>query len=152
MLFKELADEPLKRPDRPTGVLLLTIWDGIFFGIIPVLFTIFGLLRTGLESALPITIYITTVLSVLIITTAIGTFVGNDRSRTALIYIITIYQSLQAFNSVILIASGTLPPTDLLFAIGRIFGAVFWIALHAWYFLRPATLEYYRRPVKQTHK
>lgn len=149
MIFKELNDEPLKRPDRPLGVLLLTLWDGIFFGILPILFTVFGLLRSGLEQALPITIYITTVLSVLIITTAFGTYAGHDRSRSALIYIVTIYQSLQAFNSVILIASGTLPLADLLFAVGRIFAAVFWIALHAWYFLRPATLEFFRRPKDQ---
>lgn len=147
MLFKPLEDEPLKRPDRPLGVLLLTAWDGVFFGIIPVLSTVFGIIRSGATGTIPITIYITTILSVLIISTALGTYAGNDRARSALIYIIAIYQCLQAFNSVILISSGTLPAVDLIFAIGQIFAAVFWIALHAWYFLRPQTMEFYRRPV-----
>lgn len=148
MLFKEDPPLPLSRPERPIGVAILTLWDGIIFGIIPILSTVFGLLRSSNQEAFPITIYISTVLSVLIITVAIGTFTGSDRSRSALIYLVTLYQSIEAFNGVILIASGTLPTADLLFAIGRIFGALFWIALHIWYLLRPKTLEFYRRPVQ----
>jgi small basic protein len=144
MKFSE-EDFPLPRPERPLGVTILTMWDGLIFGVIPILGTVFGVLQTGLDRVLPITIYLSAGLSALIISAAIGTYLGNDRARSALIYILTLYQSLQAYSNVILIASGTLQPADLLFAMGRILGAVFWIALHAWYFLRPQTLEFYRR-------
>jgi small basic protein len=151
MLFKEDPLPPPQRPERPIGIAVLTLWDGIIFGIIPILSTVFGLLRSRSQEAFPVTIYISTVLSVLIITVAIGTFTGSDRSRAALIYLVTLYQSIEAFNSVILIASGTLPSADTLFAAVRIFSALFWIALHIWYFLRPKTLEFYRRPVQSAH-
>lgn len=144
--FPPLEEEVVQRPDRPLGVILITIWDGIFFGIIPILSTVFGLLRGGLEDTLPFTIYLNAFISILVITAAIGAFAGSDRSRSALIYIITVYQSLGAFNSVILLASGTLPPADQVFAVGRIFSSLFWIALHIWYFLKPSTIEYYRKP------
>jgi hypothetical protein len=137
---------PLIRPERPTGLYVLTIWDGILLGILPLLSTVFGLVRNGVQNTNAFSIYLVAGLSALIITVSIGTFVGNDRSRAALIYLVTIYESLQAFNSVILLASGNLPAADQLYSIGRIMWAVFWIALHVWYLLKPSTLEFFRYP------
>ncbi len=138
-------EQPVVRPERPLGVTILTVWDGIFFGIIPLLTTVFGLVRGKINGDDPISIYINALLAVLIISVAIGTYTGNDRSRSFLIYLITIYQSLQAFNSLVLLASGSLQTADSVFAVGTILAAFFWIALHVWYFLKPDTLEFYRR-------
>lgn len=139
-------DSPVKRPDRPLGVTILTVWDGIFFGIIPIISIVFRLVRGELSGDNPFSLYLTVFLAVLIIMVAFGTYIGNDRSRSFLIYIITIYQCLEAFNSVILLASGSIQTADSIFAVGTILIAFFWIALHVWYFLRPETLEFFRRP------
>lgn len=139
---------PTERPDRPLGVTLLTAWDALIFGIVPVMATIFGAVRGGMGGASEFSVYLVVFISIMIVSAAIGTFMGSDRARMALIYLVVIYQCLQVFNFVLVLFVPSSSAPEKLQAVARMLAAIFWIVLHVWYFFRPATLDFYRRPRK----
>lgn len=146
MQFSDL-NTPLNRPDRPVGVILLTLWDGLMLGLLPLVRDVFGLLRQGPgQSGLELLLCNNVGLPVIVMFLSIGTFMGYDRARVALIYAIVVQQSLIAFGHLVGMAGGALPMEAWAAAFFGILFAFFWIFLNAWYFLRPATLEFYRRP------
>ncbi len=138
-------EQPLRRPPRPMGVTLLSLADALVSGFAPVLAAVLWVLQarpqTGGGSAL-----LTAGLGAMIVFAALGAFAGDDRARSALVYLLVLYYSLQSFAQVVLLTT-TAQPTLQLRAAAKIISMALWVALNAWYFLRPATLAYYRRPV-----
>jgi hypothetical protein len=137
------------RPERPLGVSILTIWDGVALGVIPAL-------RGGLNIATSsnqgeismITMCLSLGLPIAILTAAIGAFKGNDRARLGLLFLLTIYFSLNIFQNVTLIIAGNLAPEEQVRSIGGIFIAIISVLINLWYFLRPNTIIYFRRPIQ----
>lgn len=135
-----------ERPDRPLGVAVLCLWDGLIYGIAPIILSVFGILRGSAEDASIGATLLTVFLSVIIVTTSIGAFAGNDRSRLALVYAVVIYLGLNVFDDVIFLASRSLEIEPAIRSIFQIILAFLGVGVHVWYFFRPSTMDYYRRP------
>lgn len=143
-------DEGQIRPERPLGISVLTIINGFYAGILPVFSTI-GLLMNsqspGQEDISLLFLCITIGIPVGIMTAAIGAFKGDDRARFGLLILLTIYFGLATFQDVTLAASGQYAEAGVLTALGRVLRSGIWLAINIWYFLRPSTIEFFRRQV-----
>jgi hypothetical protein len=143
------AGDQLQRPDRPIGVSILSIWDGISVGVIPAMRM--GIMIAGspnLEDISILTLCVSIGLPITIITAAMGTYRGNDLARLSLLILLTIYFGLNTFQNVILLISGGLTPEDQVRISVGIMGAVLTVGINIWYFLRPNTITYFRKPVE----
>jgi hypothetical protein len=125
----------------------LAIWAGYAAGLAPILTTL-GLLRTGDIETFGVPDLVTLLLAGGVLFAGIGTYQGHDRSRLMLLFLVTLHYSLRAFPSLSSLALGTQSAEEAAGAIGRLIGALFWIGVFGWYFLRPQTLHYYRRPLR----
>ncbi len=134
-----------ERPARPSGVSILTIWFGIAAGITPLVLTTISLTQqvdsdtTGIFACIPVAI------SAGIMFTAIGAWRGHDPSRLGFIIFVLIYYSLASFNEFSSIRMDIYRGDTIFMAIGRIVRFVAYIIINTWYFLRPKTIEFYRR-------
>jgi len=143
------AEDQPQRPDRPIGVSILSIWDGVSVGMIPALRM--GIMIAGspnLEDISILTLCVSVGLPITIITAAMGTYRGNDLARMSLLILLTIYFGLNTFQNVILLVSSGLPPEDQLRISVGIVGAIITVGINIWYFLRRNTITYFRRPVE----
>ncbi len=127
------------------GVTLLSLADALISGFAPVLAAVLWVLQTKPQTGGG-TALLTAGLGAMIVFAALGAFAGDDRARSALMYLLVLYYSLQSFAQVILLVTASEPVVQLR-AAAKILGMVLWVALNVWYFLRTATLAYYRRPV-----
>jgi hypothetical protein len=149
MKYSDEPREPLPRPERPTGVSILTILNGFSAGFIPAIGAITQIANAARQSPDDITLAtlcLAVGLPVAIISAAIGAFLGSDRSRVALLVLITLFYSLRAFQNASLAVTGALPEDQQMLAYGQILWSSLWIGINAWYFLRPSTIAFYRRP------
>jgi len=141
--------DPAQRPPRPLGVALLSLADALVAGLAPVFTVVLWVMRSkpqeGGGAAL-----LTAGLGSMIVFAALGAFSGHDRARSALLYLLVLYYGLQAFAQVVLAAAVPRPEVQLP-AAGRVLGMALWLLLNLWYFLRPETLAYYRRPKGAKH-
>jgi len=142
------AEDYPQRPERPLGVTLLTIWDGIAVGVIPAMRS--GIIiasNSNQDQISIINLCLEIGLPVVIVTAALGTFRGDDRARLGLLILLTLYFGLNAFQNAVLLASGNLTPDDQLRSIGGILSAFITVSVNLWYFLRPQTIAYFRKPI-----
>ena len=149
MRFSPEVPEPLPRPERPVGVGILTIWNAFSAGFLPALTSILQINNAARQNQGAISLgalCLSVGLPVSVVTAAIGAFMGYDRARVALLVLVTLYYGLDAFGSILPVATGA-QTEQLLFGIARALWDGFWIVLNAWYFLRPSTIEFYRRPI-----
>ena len=143
------SEDQSLRPDRPVGVSILSIWDGVSVGVIPAIRM--GIMIAGNPNQEDISILALCVsigLPVTIITAALGTYRGNDLARLSLLILLTIYFGLNTFQNVILLVSGGLSPEDQVRISAGIIGAILTVGINIWYFLRPNTITYFRRPLE----
>ena len=136
-----------QRPDRPLGVTVLSIWDGVTYGLLPALrmgITIAG--NQNLEEISFLTLCLSIGIPITIVMAAFGTFQGNDRSRISLLILLTIYFGLNSFQDVVLLISGGVTAEDQIRTSLGIIGAVIAVSVNIWYFLRPSTIAFFRRP------
>jgi hypothetical protein len=148
MNTSDAEDQP-QQPDRPLGVAILSIWDGVSVGLIPALrMGIMIASNQNLEDISILTLCISIGLPITIITAALGTFRGNDRARLSLLILLTIYFGLNMFQNVILLVSGGLTPEDQVRISVGFIGAILTVVINLWYFLRPNTISFFRRPVE----
>lgn len=143
------ADDQLQRPDRPLGVTILSIWDGVSVGVIPALrMGIMIASNPNLEEISILTLCVSIGLPITIVTAALGTYRGSDPARLSLLILLTIYFGLNAFQNVILLVSGGLTLEDQVRNSAGIIGAILTVGINLWYFLRPNTISFFRRPVE----
>ena len=142
------AEDQPQRPDRPLGVTILSIWYGVTVGVIPALrmgITIAG--NQNLEDISILTLCVSIGLPIRNVMAALGTFQGNDRARLSLLILLTIYFGLNTFQNVVLLISAEFSPEDQVRISVGIIGAILVVVLNLWYFLRPNTITFFRRPV-----
>jgi len=142
------AEDYPQRPERPLGVTLLTIWDGVAVGVIPAMRS--GIIiasNSNQDQSSLINLCLEIGLPIVIVTAALGTFRGNDRARLGLLILLTLNFGLNAFQNAVLLASGNLTPDDQLRSIGGILSAFITVGVNLWYFLRPQTIAYFRKPI-----
>jgi len=58
---------------------------------------------------------------------------------------------LNAFQNVTLLVSGDLIPEEQLTSIWGIFTAIISVGIILWYFLRPKTIAFFRKPIEQSN-
>jgi len=143
------SEDQTQRPDRPIGVSILSIWDGVSVGVIPALrMGIMIASNPNLEEISILTLCVSIGLPITIVTAAMGTYRGSDTARLSLLILLTIYFGLNAFQNVILLVSGGLTPEDQVRNSAGIIGAILTVGINLWYFLRPNTISFFRRPVE----
>ena len=141
-----------QRPERPLGVTALAIWDGVMVGVVPAISSGIIIANTSNQESISIlTLCLATGIPIAIVSAAFGTFRGNDRARLSLLVLLTIYFSLNAFQNVTLLVSGDLIPEEQLTSIWRILTAIISVGINLWYFLRPKTIAFFRKPIKQSN-
>jgi hypothetical protein len=143
-------EDILLRPERPFGVTALTIIDGFYAGLWPIMGAISSLTTVVANEGEQISwlaLWLSIGLPITIITAAIGTFKGYDRARFWLLILITIYFSLNTFQDLSLVSAGIYSGDMTLSAYGRILRSGVWMVLNIWYFLRPNTIAFFRRPI-----
>lgn len=141
-----------QRPERPLGVIALTIWDGVMVGVVPAIRSGIIIANTSNQESISIlTLCLATGIPIVIVSAAFGTFRGNDHARVSLLVLLTIYFSLNAFQNVTLLVFGDLIPEEQLTSFWRIFVAIISVCINLWYFLRPKTIAFFRKPIEQSN-
>jgi hypothetical protein len=135
---------PDHRPARPFGVTLLTIWNGVSLGFMPVVLSGIGI-TTGDQASLSLTSCLSLMFSLGLIFTAIGAWRGHDQSRLGLLVLLILYYALKSFNTGIPLFLGSADQEQTLVIYGTLLRYGVWTGLNVWYFLRPATIAYYRK-------
>ncbi len=68
---------------------------------------------------------------------------GNNRSRLALVALVTVYYGLLAWNNARLALSGALPAVAESKAWATVARSLFWMAINLWYFLGKRPRAFY---------
>lgn len=130
----------VEKPKRPLGIWFLTIFMGIFSGIVPMGLSLFLFFNQTVQSEMGLTfstLILPLILGSAVIVTAFGAWQGNNKARMAFLvaitihYLFLIYQNYQIYQLANegLVASSLGPRSC-----GRIFRSVFWVAL-SWLYL-----------------
>lgn len=133
------------RVSRPVGVWLLTIFDGLVAGVIPLL-TVFAVLGNGVE-ILPggtMTAILLAGIGIGVIGAAVGAWQGSDRARIALLALIAIFYGLNMLANFRIATADWVPQDAQVRALATLVRSIFWVAINYWYFLRPQTRAWYR--------
>jgi hypothetical protein len=136
----------LQRVTRPRGVWILTIWAGLFGGLLPVASVIFFYFSPEAQAAYEMSLLVlllSVLLGLAILAAAVGAWWGNNRARIALVVLITIHYGLLAFNNISLISSGVSLGTAEAEAWGRALRSLITIGIYLWYFLGERPRAYY---------
>ena len=132
-----------RKKDRPLGLWLLTISDGLFSGLAPFIAVV--ILYQNPESQLTTLDFIITVLICGgIMASAIGASYLDNFSRFTLLTLMTIYWALLFFNSVSLIKADAVNKDNWGVVYGDLWRPIFWVGINWWYMLRRRTRELYR--------
>ena len=135
-----------KRIDRPLGVYLITIYDFLFVGLVPLLTLVLFLRHSDNEVPL-----ITTLLSVGLYFVVMGASVwacaGDNIGRWLLLTAITLTAVMWIINAVVILSNLELTSGEKPSVIGFISRGIISLALNWWYFNRKTTVAYYKRNV-----
>ena len=133
---------------RPLGVWILTIWDGLFAGLLPVITVLILYFNAEVQAALGMSVLdlvLSILLGIAVVIAAIGAWLGNNAARIALVILVSVHYGLLAFNNVNLATAGVLSGTAQVKSWGRAFRSVVWIGINVWYFLGKRPRAYYDR-------
>ena len=133
-----------KRIDRPLGVYLITIYDFLFVGLVPLLTLVLFLRNSDAEFS-----FITTLLSVglyfVVMGASVWACVGVNIGRWLLLSAVTLTAVIWIINAVFILSNMELSGSERPSVIGFISRGVMALALNWWYFNRKTTVAYYKR-------
>ena len=133
-----------RRIAKPIGLYIITVFDFIAVGLIPLLTVIFAACNS--ESELPFAVVVISVgLPVLVMAVTIWAWVGDNVARYLLLALITLVSVLLIINNVILVSSGEASGGRAIPAVGVIVRATFWIGINWWYFNRRHVVAYFKQ-------
>ncbi len=133
-----------KRIDRPLGVYLITIYDFLVVGLIPLLIFVLFLRNSDTEMSLPATM-LSVGLYVVVMATAVWACVGDNIGRWLLLTAVTLTAVMWIINAVFILSNMDLPSGQKSSVIGFISRGILSLALNWWYFNRKTTVAYYKR-------
>lgn len=134
------------RPERPLGTTVLTMINGTFAGIMPVIYAGIGIAKG--QSTLNVFLCGNLGLALLILFFSIGTWRGNDFSRLTMLMLMVIYCSFAIFTNFASLF-GRIATSDQYILYGRIMRYSVWALINIWYFLRPKTIAFFRYSTKK---
>lgn len=133
-----------RKVERPFGVYLITAFDFIAVGVVPLIGIV--LLNRMSEEEIPLANFVLGVsLAVLAMAASVWALVGDNIGRWLLLALVTISSLLLITNSLILMAGGVATGRYAITAVGAIIRGLFWIGINWWYFNRKRTVAYYKR-------
>lgn len=131
------SQDAAPEPERPLGVWLLTIYYGLFAGLLPlvaVLLFFFG----GEGQAAPglswLDLALSVSLSVGIMAAAVGAWRGSNRARIALVLLLILHYGLLVVNNFALSTMEGLDDSTRMSAVARGIRYLFHIGVNVWYF------------------
>ena len=132
------------RIDRPFGVYLITIYNFLFVGLVPLLTFVLFLRNSDAELS-----FIATLLSVglyfVVMGASVWACVGDNIGRWLLLSAVTLTAVMWIVNAVIILSNTDLANGEKPSVIGFISRGVISLALNWWYFNRKTTVDYYKR-------
>lgn len=135
-----------KRIDRPLGVYLITIYDFLFVGLVPLLTLVLFLRHSDAEFS-----FITTLLSVglyfVVMGASVWACVGDNIGRWLLLSAVTLTAVMWIINATFILSNMDLASGEKPSVIGFISRGIISLALNWWYFNRKTTVAYYKRNV-----
>lgn len=133
-----------RRLAKPIGLYIITVFDFIAVGLIPLATTVFAVRNN--ESGLPFLVVVISVgLPVLVMAAAIWAWVGDNVARYLLLALITLLSVLLIINNVILVSSAEVSGDCAIPSVGVIVRASFWIGINWWYFNRRHVVAYFKQ-------
>ena len=141
----ESAATPGKRRiAKPLGVYVITAFDGIFIGLVPLIL----LLVLDNDTSINISefdYYVTAALRIIVVAAALGAVMGENLGRRILLLAVTAVSISMILNSVGFLTSSQESGAQGVGLVGNITRGVFWIAINWWYFNRKGVADYYRQ-------
>lgn len=124
---------------RPLGVSILTIWLGLFAGLVPFVSSLVLLLNPAAQSEIGLSnsdLVFPIIWGIVVVVTAIGAWRGSNQMRLAFLIAITIHYTFIIFQNYQLMqsaSSGLLDEGIGTQAQGRIIRGIFWTIVSWWY-------------------
>jgi cadmium resistance protein CadD (predicted permease) len=133
-----------RRIAKPIGLYIITAFDFIAVGLIPLVTVIFAARNS--DSELPFFVIAVSVgLPVLVMAATIWAWFGDNVARYLLLGLITLMSVLLILNNVILISGGEASGDRAIPSVGIIVRASFWIVINWWYFNRGHVVRYFKQ-------
>ena len=133
-----------RRIAKPIGLYIITVFDFIAVGLIPLLTVIIGVRNS--ESEFPFFVILVSVgLPVLVMAATVWAWVGDNVARYLLLALITLLSVLLVINNVVLLSSGEASGDNVIPSVGVIVRATFWIGINWWYFNRSHVVAYFKQ-------
>jgi hypothetical protein len=133
-----------RRIAKPIGLYVITVFDFISAGLIP-LMTVIVAARNS-ESELPFFVIVISVgLPAFVMAASIWAWVGDNVARYLLLVLITLMSVFLIINNIILVSSGEASGDRAIPSVGVIVRASFWIGINWWYFNRHHVVAYFKQ-------
>ncbi len=145
-MAENIATPHVVKKSRPTGVWILTIYALIFVGIAPLVLSMY-ILVSGNATGNVLNILLSLPISIGVISSAIGTWNGNEKARKSLLLLVTLHYVLIAVNNYTFISSGQVPGNEQTRLWGRVLRGFIYPAVYIWYFNKYTTKEFYNSRV-----
>lgn len=142
--MKKTAEKPIRKR-RPFGIWALTVFAVVIAGVLPILSVISLFIVPGstLEVASVITIAYTLAVSVVVIISSAGAWLGRNWARKLLMVFIALFFAPQVITSLIFIFFYKDPEASSSVAQQQILQGVLTVAIYIWYFNRARIKDFY---------
>ena len=138
--------QQVRETQRPIGVWILTIANGLFAGLFPVISALVWIASGNAAFVFggSVTASLLALCGMAVMGAAVGAWQGSETARRVLLWSVGLYYLLTVLSNLALLALDTLPIAVESQALGAIVRAVFWVGVTVWYFRRPSTRAWYR--------
>ena len=133
-----------RRIAKPLGVSVLTAFDGVFIGLLPLALLIFLNSDPKMEIS-TLDYYLSAGLRIIVIAAALGAFVGENVARYVLLWSVTAVSILMIINTIDFLSSTHTEGSSGVGMVGNITRGLFWIGINWWYLNRRGVVDYYKQ-------
>lgn len=133
-----------KRIDRPVGVYLITIYDFLVVGLIPLATFVLFLRNSDAEFSFTVTL-LSVGLYFVVMAASVWACVGDNIGRWLLLSVVTLTAVMWIINAVFILSNIELASGEKPRVIGLISRGIMALGLNWWYFNRKTTVAYYKR-------
>jgi hypothetical protein len=134
----------MRRIERPLGVYLITTYDFLVVGLIPLLTFVFGLRHSDVEIPFYL-VLLSVTLYFAVMGAAVWAGTGDNTGRWVLLAVVTFTALQWIANAALVLASSEVESGGRSSVIGFISRGSTALALNWWYFNRASTAAYYKQ-------
>jgi hypothetical protein len=133
-----------RRIAKPLGIYVITLFDAIAIGLFPLIVLFFLDNDPGIKIS-EFDYYLTALLRVMVVASALGAMMGEDLGRRILLGAVTAASISMVLNSINILSSNQAAGTQGAGLVGNITRGIFWIGINWWYFNRREIVDYYKQ-------